>query len=491
MIPLNENPEPKSFSEKFKETASRMSGAFGGFGKMFGEKTKNERISEENRPLFTTLAPGDISPTKKGESISNITAKIYNLLTKENKENKKEYKKKNRLLKKEEKLKEKRHKQVVRALLGRQAYKVLGRIPKIKFSLPTMIAAGAGILLYLFPEEAKAMFDKAKDIADKAKKLPDDIENFIDIKMKIVDRVQSTVESRFDRIEKDADYIKEGIDETGELLTSLSEFDLEKAGKSFDKIKQFTFPSFDYLTESIDIGEEEEPKVSTAEQIKSGPDLTVSGLDEFRRIKFKDLSERQKEAFVQSQAKAEGFFAKGKTLNIAQRHNNPGNIVWAGPNSPQAIKFGAVAGETIKGPDGITRTFARFPSVEQGFAAMKDLWERKYSNIPIAEALQKYVQPEKSARGQAEMLNYEKTILSAIQKVEPLPTLAKNESKDTGKKIYTASIDNLEAKDKLNDEEYSGYVNIQNNYLSQVDNSVTTIKKTIDDKSKQLEAMLR
>jgi hypothetical protein len=133
MIPLNENPEPKSFSEKFKETASRMSGAFGGFEKMFGEKTKNERISEENRPLFTTLAPGDISPTKKGESISNITAKIYNLLTKENKENKKEYKKKNRLLKKEEKLKEKRHKQVVRALLGRQAYKVLGRIPKIKF----------------------------------------------------------------------------------------------------------------------------------------------------------------------------------------------------------------------------------------------------------------------------------------------------------------------------------------------------------------------
>jgi hypothetical protein len=491
MIPLNENPEPKSFSEKFKETASRMSGAFGGFGKMFGKKTKNEEISEENRPLFTTLALGDISPTKKGESISNITAKIYNLLNKENKENKKEYKKRNRLLKKEEKLKEKRHKQVVRALLGRQSYKVLGRIPKIKFSLPTMIAAGAGILLYLFPEEAKAMFDKSKDIAEKAKGLPDEIENFIDRKMKTVYRVEDDVASRFQQMKHDADDIKSGIDETGELLTSLADFDFERAGKSFDKIKQFTVPSFDYLTKPIDIGDKEESEVPTAEQIKSGPDLPISGLDEFRRIKFKDLSEKQKEAFVQSQAKAEGFFVKGKSLNIAQRHNNPGNIVWAGPNSPQAIKFGAIAGETIKGPDGITRTFARFPTAEQGFGAMKDLWERKYSNIPISEALQKYVQPEKSARGQAEMLNYEKTILSAIQKVEPLPTLAKTEVNDTGKKIYTASIDNLEAKDKINDGEYSGYVNIQNNYLSQVDNSVTTIKKSIDDKSKQLEAMLR
>jgi hypothetical protein len=118
---------------------------------------------------------------------------------------------------------------------------------------------------------------------------------------------------------------------------------------------------------------------------------------------FGDLTSDQQLAFLKAQARQEGVTVKG---SIANRLNNPGNLVWA----PVQAKFGGAPGETIKGPDGKTRVFTRFPSLDAGYQAQQDLWARKYSTLSFYDALKKWVDPHDDK----EFANYVEATLKSV-----------------------------------------------------------------------------
>jgi hypothetical protein len=118
---------------------------------------------------------------------------------------------------------------------------------------------------------------------------------------------------------------------------------------------------------------------------------------------FGELTLDQQFAFLKTQAKQEGINVRG---SIANRLNNPGNLVWAQIQS----KFGGAPGETIKGPDGKVRTFTKFPTLEAGYQAQHDLWTRKYSTLTFEEALKKWVDPHNVQ----EFANYVENTLKSI-----------------------------------------------------------------------------
>ena len=101
-------------------------------------------------------------------------------------------------------------------------------------------------------------------------------------------------------------------------------------------------------------------------------------------VTWSSLSPEQKDKLLQAQWKIEGFGAKPD--NIPTSHNNPGDLVFG----DFAKKYGATEGRTVKGPDGVTRTFAQFKTPEEGKAAAKALWDNVYANKPIDEALTKW-----------------------------------------------------------------------------------------------------
>jgi putative chitinase len=129
---VNENPENKSLSEKASGAFSRMKGAFSGAGKMFGKKDNLSEVDDNKKELFATISADQITPLRKGETVSNIATKIYNLVRREGKEEKKEHKKELRESKEEEGLKKTRHKEIVDALLGKGKFKSKIKEPKLK-----------------------------------------------------------------------------------------------------------------------------------------------------------------------------------------------------------------------------------------------------------------------------------------------------------------------------------------------------------------------
>jgi hypothetical protein len=129
----------KNLSEKTKDVFSKM-------GSMFKRGKSDESASEEKnkleekeddkgkekKELFTTLSSEQVSPLRKGETASNIAAKIYSLVKREGKEEKKEHKKEFRESKEEEGLKKTRHKEIVNALLGKGKFKSKIKEPKLE-----------------------------------------------------------------------------------------------------------------------------------------------------------------------------------------------------------------------------------------------------------------------------------------------------------------------------------------------------------------------
>lgn len=91
---------------------------------------------------------------------------------------------------------------------------------------------------------------------------------------------------------------------------------------------------------------------------------------------FGSLSEEQKTAVLNAQAKWEGG------LKHHPEENNPGNIMFGN----FAKKYGAVEGHKN---DKIT--VAKFPSLEAGKQAQRDLWERDYKDMPLDKAIRKWV----------------------------------------------------------------------------------------------------
>lgn len=110
----------------------------------------------------------------------------------------------------------------------------------------------------------------------------------------------------------------------------------------------------------------------------SNTPTAIPSLPELSNVTFNQLSEAQKNALLNAQAASEGFNISGSLPN---RMNNPGALKYA----PTQDKFGATPGDSNR-----EGQFAKFPTAEQGRAAQRDLWERKYGNVPIGEALMKW-----------------------------------------------------------------------------------------------------
>lgn len=95
---------------------------------------------------------------------------------------------------------------------------------------------------------------------------------------------------------------------------------------------------------------------------------------------FNQMSKAEQDSLLMNQAIAEGW---NKPTSIQHSHNNPGNIVAPGGKVTAAqAKFGGVPGGTYNG-----LTFVKFPTMQAGWDAMRDLWSRKYGNQPVSQAL--------------------------------------------------------------------------------------------------------
>ena len=127
------------------------------------------------------------------------------------------------------------------------------------------------------------------------------------------------------------------------------------------------------------------------------------------RYKFSDLSDEQKQAFLTAQGNAEGV---NKAGTIPNRLNNPGAMVW---NPEWQKQFGGEAGDTVNG-----RTFAKFPSMAQGQAAQRWLWEngKNYKNATLLEGLKRWVDPGSAGNSIQAFENYGTNLENAIKRAK-------------------------------------------------------------------------
>jgi len=159
---------------------------------------------------------------------------------------------------------------------------------------------------------------------------------------------------------------------------------------------------------SNQIGREADTSDTTPSMLTSKPS---SINEESGDVSFNQLSKGEQDSLLDAQARQEGFFKKG---SIANRLNNPGNITYTetNKNSEWVGKLGGVAGDTVKGPDGKTRTFVKYPTPEAGRAAQRKLWENVYGSKPIGDALAKWVDPSDSTS----FNNYTKDVYASINR---------------------------------------------------------------------------
>jgi len=128
-----------------------------------------------------------------------------------------------------------------------------------------------------------------------------------------------------------------------------------------------------------------------------------------KKITWNDLTRSQQNDLMYQQAKSEGSTTP---KSVGYRHMNPGNIIAKSRTEvfPAQAKFGGVPGETIT-HEGQTRTFVRFPSWQAGWEAQRDLWTRKYGNMPLQDAIKKWVDPSSSEIASGAYNNYEKSLM--------------------------------------------------------------------------------
>lgn len=96
-------------------------------------------------------------------------------------------------------------------------------------------------------------------------------------------------------------------------------------------------------------------------------------------VTFNSLTREQQDALLAAQRKQEGFYPGSLSYDL----NNPGNLLY----SQAAAKFGAVPDNTGRGVGNVKGKFAKFPTLEQGIEAQRDLWTRKYGNMPLDDAI--------------------------------------------------------------------------------------------------------
>ena len=138
-------------------------------------------------------------------------------------------------------------------------------------------------------------------------------------------------------------------------------------------------------TERIEAGKAERQFMDDPEN-PGGPKIlkieSGSVTDDLLNKKFSDMSEKEKRIFLEAQAQAEGYYPG----SLSYKNNNPGNMEWTERNAAWIKSLG---GE--KGEGNSTHTFAKFSTLEAGYAAMRANWETsRYKNITVAEGLKKW-----------------------------------------------------------------------------------------------------
>lgn len=152
------------------------------------------------------------------------------------------------------------------------------------------------------------------------------------------------------------------------------------------------------------------------------------GVVNFDSARFNDLTEEQKLAFLDGQARAEGF---GRAGTIPTTHNNPGAIMMGS----FASSFGATAGkQALNGP-----VIAHFPTLEAGRLAHRALWESGgYRDLTIAKGLQRWhnASPEAAA-------NYAATIVQRMKEGGEIATASAPSSSGMGGSADAVALSNV------------------------------------------------
>lgn len=91
-------------------------------------------------------------------------------------------------------------------------------------------------------------------------------------------------------------------------------------------------------------------------------------------LSFNQLTKEEQDRLLEAQFVQEG---KNKPGSLVNRLNNPGAMKF----SKWQEQFGATKDES---------GFAKFPSLEEGKAAQRRLWEKSYGNMPIEQAVTKW-----------------------------------------------------------------------------------------------------
>ena len=121
-------------------------------------------------------------------------------------------------------------------------------------------------------------------------------------------------------------------------------------------------------------------------------------------VTFKSLSVEQQNALLDKQFEKEG----NKPGNLAYDLNNPGAMQF----KPWMEKYGAVR-DPNRGEGVHKGTFARFPTLQQGREAQRQLWLSKYGDMPLDQAIDKWtgasINPNKS-----EITNYKNSLFAAV-----------------------------------------------------------------------------
>ena len=123
---------------------------------------------------------------------------------------------------------------------------------------------------------------------------------------------------------------------------------------------------------------------------------------------FKSLSKEQQDRVLDMQFKKEG----DKKGQLAFDLNNPGAMIYG----EFAKKFGAVANYdrgTLKDSKGNKIPFAQFPTLAQGREAQRALWLQNYGNMPLDQALDKWVAP-RNDKEKMELANYKSGIYASL-----------------------------------------------------------------------------
>lgn len=125
-------------------------------------------------------------------------------------------------------------------------------------------------------------------------------------------------------------------------------------------------------------------------------------------LSFNELTKEEQDRLLEAQFIQEG---KNKPGSLVNRLNNPGAMKF----SKWQESFGATRDES---------GFAKFPSLEQGKAAQRRLWEKSYGNMPIEQAVTKWAPDAQPS--------YTQSLYSAVGR----PTAEGKVTSDFGMRIH-------------------------------------------------------